>query len=154
MFLFFLFITFLTYCSNADRVVYQNTFLNIRSTIEVDTNSDTSKFLVKGFMWKKEGAIHINGSLFKIDASFDSFLRRNNIHIESVRFVEYDLNHMIIQSLYKHTRIQNPEIQFHPFTTPYEIRVDVNMPLIGRKELSFLPELNLVPHLFREEEER
>ena len=151
MFLFLnLFILLSPGFSNADKVVYQNTFLNVHSIIQVDTNSDTSKFLVKGFLWKKEGTIYMNGSLFKIEESFDSFLKRNNIYVESVRFVEYDRN-MIIQSLYNHIRNQNKNIVSK---IADEIRVDVTMPLIGRRELSFLPEHNLTPHLFREEEER
>lgn len=149
MFLFLnIFILLVQGFSNADKVVYENTFLNVHSIIQVDTNSDTSKFFVKGFLWKKEGSIYMNGSLFKIDESFDSFLKRNNIYIESVRLIEYDRN-MIIQSLHNHIRNQN---KIYPIAD--EIRVDVTMPLIGRRELSFLPEHNLTPHLFREEEER
>jgi hypothetical protein len=145
-----LLITFFPVFSNADKVDYQNTFLNVHSKIQVDTNSDTSKFWVKGFLWKKEGTIYINGSVFKIDDSFDSFLKKNNIYIESVRFVEYDSN-IIVQSLYNHIRNKNEK---KVFAIADEIRVDVRMPLIGRRELSFLPEHNLAPHLFREEEKR
>ena len=146
--MFLLLIFLLTQTLHAEQLLYQNTFLNVRSSILFDTSVHRGVFLVEGFLWKREGGISINGSVFQIESKFDSLLKRNHIYVDSVRFLNYE-DTMITQFLCNHLKRQN---KLHGIAD--EIRVRVRMPLIGAKELSFSLEDNFIPDFLRDENRR